>query len=76
MHGLAPHLSRDEATGTARVVGIVLNNLSREDGRFNFADVEIILQPFVLGMQTDFLTTGLDEFTNFVNLHRLARASW
>ena len=57
MYRFGSRQAADEATGATRIVRILFDEFTLQQGHFDLVDIQIIFKPFLLGMNTDFITT-------------------
>lgn len=61
---------QQQTTFAPRIVGILLKNFAVIDDRgFNLIEVQIIFQPFLLGMKANLIVPSAHERLNLAQLH-------
>jgi hypothetical protein len=69
MYPFGSSQTADETTWASRVFGIVFDEFSLQQSGFNLVDIQIIFQPFLLGMNTDLITTCSNQLSDFLDGH-------
>lgn len=72
MNRTISRLSRNETTGTSRIIRIVLDNLTIQYCSLNFGKIQIIFQPFLLCVDADFILTRAGKPADLTNIHLLS----
>ena len=65
-------MTRDEATLTSWVTGVLLYDLPRDNSIFNLRYIKVVCQPFLLGMEGELVFPFSDQSSDIFEVHPLS----
>ncbi len=69
MYWFGSSQTADETTWAPRIFGIVFDEFPLQQSSLNLVDIQIIFQSFLLGMNTDLVTTCSNQLSDFLDGH-------
>ncbi len=69
MYPFGSSRTANETTWAPRVFGIFFDEFSLQQSSLNLVDIQIIFQPFLLGMKTDLIATCSNQLSDFLDGH-------
>jgi hypothetical protein len=64
-----------ETTWTAGISGIIFDEIPLEHSRFNLFDIQVILQPLLLGMDADLISAFANQSFYLINVHPILNSA-
>ena len=65
----------DETTWTAGICWIIFDEIPLDHRRLNLYDIQVILQPLLLGMNTDLISAFADQSFYLFNAHPILNSA-